>query len=58
LQFGHACPFDSRAASNGGRDWGANAEIALQDCGCPLAIQSRARGSAAMKMRADVNEIE
>ena len=32
LPFGHANPCDSCPASNGGRDWGANWEAALQDC--------------------------
>jgi hypothetical protein len=41
---------------HGGREWGANAEIELQDCGCP---QSKfASGSRASKAPTDVNKIE
>jgi hypothetical protein len=37
LLFGHAFPLIRVPACNGDADWGINAEIALQDCGCPLA---------------------
>ena len=46
--FGHAHPFDSpdsHSAAIGGRDWGANWEMALRDCDCPLAIQRAHSGS-------------
>jgi hypothetical protein len=32
--FGHCPSFVSRPIAIGGLDWGANAETALQDCGC------------------------
>jgi hypothetical protein len=54
LLFGHAFPLIRVPASNGDADWGVNAEIALQDCGCPLARAS----SQASKTSAEVNEIE
>jgi hypothetical protein len=45
--------------SNGGRDWGANWEIALPDCDYPLALRrSQTRIAAALNTSADVNEIE
>jgi hypothetical protein len=56
--FGHAHPFDSpdsHSAPIGGRDWGANWEIALRHLQFNAHTGDRA---AALKTSADVNEIE